>query len=1021
MRSRVPAGENGRDPAPPERRTGETVETSGRVVPRPEFPPRAGDGAQIPRRGARALPGITTSSTSSRIALQGKDTGLMLNRREGDPPQNLVRLPDSDSANTSPCNQNQNRGHGIAFVWSATEEGNKPLKYRANKGNGAKPPMESKNWGTNTGSELQRVRSALNPAELEREKGALDERRPKKKVAGQSRWGPNVTSKEMTEEKAEKAKPLRKAASRILAYPPLDAREKWKKLDNLGNSKAAYLARKRHDTLGTEKGKRRRGRTLHSKERMPTYLRSHSPIFFQQLPPLAGWISPPMYGEDSTSPTHESVCSRMDFPHAPSTTPAPDLVSQPTTPPNADPCDRRLPAPAAAPRSSIRSGELYRFATYSPGTAPPLNDDSILDPGLIDVDTGHEVRALPTRAHPDLPAAPRPGTPGPDRRLYEARPPRLAPNPKRVNSDVSMEDTPPRKTRRFKDKETKVRTLKNPRTTKINAKNAQSEYATLRKAARKAARVQAPVPNRALQGVLASLDEQEVAMDSESTNDDPHIAEGSEAKGPSRASQRGDKKIRQSGASQPSIEREDRALAVEAGEERAEVTHPINGSQGANPFPSQSTVPWGERAPRLPSVRHGALVDRERYSSSSNSSGEDSFPNQDLSPIFEGEGDDFLDFLAHLASPHLPPELDCRSPRPRSPTTARFAFNVSPLPPRSPSEDDIPPLSDISSDSDDGTSYEGVAGAYFTAVPTTFGVPGAVFPFYRAVGTPIPVDEAGLSSELAFIYNTPSPAVNPNERALDYVRMQGVSRRHDQEIAEMEDTEDAEVAIPLQHAVGIAARAVVFLDEAAMDREERVNIDTHQHHPEPEEQQLQEARRRAVDECLDVLTVKLGDGTRCFRDEYGVAMTPDGTHFRLLSGDAMMRQAMYRLALRILAMPRLTLIAFIADLRACVRAFIRGGAQLLKTRRWRYNLGNLRFRAHVPPPYLYGHEYAHLRLVYYAFVDHGHFDVAEAINAVLRLRFHEPAIIAHFLYGGLLDNGESDKVASGSGVYFSAN
>ncbi|KAJ6470103.1 hypothetical protein C8R47DRAFT_1077841 [Mycena vitilis] len=501
MCSRVPAGENGRDPAPPERRTGETVETSGRVVPRSEFPPRAGDGAQIPRRGARALPGITTSSTSSRIAFQGKDTELMFNRREGDRPQNLVRLPDTDSANTSPCNQNKNRRQEIVFVWPAIEEGSKPLKYRANKGNGAKPPMESKNWGMKTRSEHERAHSALNPAEFEHERGAVDECRTKKKVAGQSRRGPNDTSKEMTEEKAEKvSQDTRKRNAASKSGEPnssLTVSRRTKEATQVSNpknlpgqgwmrtgarvcnamlvgwifweiAKRLTLPGKGMILLGPKKASagedgianyKGRGRTLHSKEQMPTYLRSHSPIFFQPLPPLAGWISPPMYGEDPASPTHELVCHRMESHPAPTTTLAPDLVPKPTASPDADPCDRRLPAPTAVPRSSTQTGELYRFATYPPGTAPSTNDDSVLDPGLIDVDTGHEVRALPTRAHPDLPAAPRPGTPGPDRRLYEARPLRLAPDPRRVNSDVSMEDTPPRKTRRFKEKEIKQQGL----------------------------------------------------------------------------------------------------------------------------------------------------------------------------------------------------------------------------------------------------------------------------------------------------------------------------------------------------------------------------------------------------------------------------------------------------------------------------------------------------------------------------------------------------------------------------------
>ncbi|KAJ7605628.1 hypothetical protein DFH06DRAFT_1348604 [Mycena polygramma] len=580
---------------------------------------------------------------------------------------------------------------------------------------------------------------------------------------------------------------------------------------------------------------------------MPIYLCSHSPTTFYQLSLPSGWISLPTYSSYYLPPQ-----------------PSPDDTPPPTS---ADyfAADRlpamRIPAPSTTNRSATQNGEPYRFAMYSPGVAPEHDSHLVLDPSLIDANTGHEVQALPTHVHPDLPAAPRPGTPGPDRQLLEAHLPRLAPN-------LSAH---------FGDKET------------------QAQYYPLHRAVvkeRKAHELRAGVAAPSL-----NTQNTEAADVNKELGDAGDLFECKDDR------------------------TQDSLAASEEG-------------QGLDPF-----FVGTNRYP-LPSARHGPLFTREHYSSSSSgSSSDDSSSNTHhaLSPILEDEQDE--------------PFCSC------------FTYNVSPLPSPTWSEDDIPLLSDIDSDSDESLPYQVSAKSYF-AVATLSSGPGHIFPFYRATGTLVMVEEAGLMSELEYIHHTPSPAVNPSERALDQVHMEGISYHHDQAIAEMEETEDEEVTIFLQHAAVIASCALSFLDEAAMEREER----------------------SAIEEGLDVLTVKMDDGTRRFHNSYGIPISLDGGRFHILSADAMMRQAMYRLSLRILALPHSALIAFIVDLRAC-----------------RYNLGNLRFRTHIPPPYLLGCEYAHLQLIYYGFVDHEHFEVAEAINTILCLRFQELAVITHFLYGGLLE------------------
>ncbi|KAJ6489692.1 hypothetical protein C8R47DRAFT_1071530, partial [Mycena vitilis] len=96
----------------------------------------------------------------------------------------------------------------------------------------------------------------------------------------------------------------------------------------------------------------------------------------------------------------------------------------------------RVPVHHPVPRrpAPTKAGS-YRFLTYPPGTAPAPGTSQLLDTGLIDEETGHEVLALPTGSGSARPASPRPGTPAPPRRMYETRPVRVAPKPKRVSSD----------------------------------------------------------------------------------------------------------------------------------------------------------------------------------------------------------------------------------------------------------------------------------------------------------------------------------------------------------------------------------------------------------------------------------------------------------------------------------------------------------------------------------------------------------------------------------------------------------
>ncbi|KAJ6490383.1 hypothetical protein C8R47DRAFT_1215243 [Mycena vitilis] len=656
----------------------------------------------------------------------------------------------------------------------------------------------------------------------------------------------------------------------------------------------------------------------------------------------------------------------------------------------------RRPAPAKA--------ESYRFLTYPPGTAPAPGTSQLLDTGLIDEDTGHEVLALPTGSSSTRLASPRPGTPAPPRRMYESRPVRVAPNPKRVNSDVSMEEAPPRKTRRYLDEEELAVGTSSPQRWPVsNARAEKNQLEELRRAlAKKLVIPEAPVcvfslfqtsPDTAeltKRAVNDAHDDQNGDQDAECDTDSeyaPPASSGDERELVAVLNRHLEADLR--GAP----ERVEEGTQTEDGE--CDETEQSHVAALTSPSRSRSNpLESGERRLRnlSPSTADESAGTQSRY----------------LSPIAEDIEDDFANHFVHIPppTPHLlPANLECRSPRPAPPTAVSQGRPPLRLPkPHSYASDDIPPLTDISSGSDEFRLLQEVTSDYFAGVsPIVSDGGGTNFPYHRSSLPPVVVDDSKLRAELEYIQHAPSPAVDPAERTLDWVRMQTVAEQQDRAVRELEAAENDSTMVPLERGAVIATRALELLDLTAMERGEKINVDTYRHGLEFDEDVLHDARERAIESCLDTITIRCEDGTRRVRDDYGIAISEDGMRFRLLSADAMMRQAMYRLALRLLSIPRLRLIAFLVELRVCVVDFIRSAAALSRTRRWRYDLTQLHNPAHIPPPYLFGHEYALLRLIYYQFLDAGHLEVVAAIEGLLRLRFQEPAVVTHFLYGGLLE------------------
>ncbi|KAF8213241.1 hypothetical protein K438DRAFT_1927537 [Mycena galopus ATCC 62051] len=96
-------------------------------------------------------------------------------------------------------------------------------------------------------------------------------------------------------------------------------------------------------------------------------------------------------------------------------------------------------------------------------------------------------------------------------------------------------------------------------------------------------------------------------------------------------------------------------------------------------------------------------------------------------------------------------------------------------------------------------------------------------------------------------------------------------------------------------------------------------------------------------------------------------------------------------------------ISTLTDLRAWSRDLLDHEYTLIGRRGWVINISALHELSYVPIPYLYGHEYAKLRLLSHTFRDHGRVAVANIIDKILQFWFCEAEVILQFLYSGMLD------------------
>ncbi|KAJ7615069.1 hypothetical protein DFH06DRAFT_1343921 [Mycena polygramma] len=699
------------------------------------------------------------------------------------------------------------------------------------------------------------------------------------------------------------------------------------------------------------------------------------------------------------------------------------------------PCAMSIPHRSPAPLAKLlparlplrRSGadtppEHFRYLTYPADTPPRARPVNSLTTNLIEVDTGNRVLALPTNAHPRLDASPRPGTPGLPRRLHEGRP-----GLRRAHSsDDAMEDilpappAPPGQPATLETAQSAARVppAQKPTQEEIGRFNAEA----LKRAIERKVGVEGGIPAEHLvdrQKELAAA----VESDGESlgSTDTWSISSDDEMSGVSS------KENTAVSAVNNGLDDEDRGGESQEREAGPESRDERSRAGKRQPFGTANRAPRsGPNDDASSRVRHHPTLPASSIPPPPTASFSPP-PAPSFSPppaprlrciplpsVFTAEtdvGDYFSTNHRRDDDDPRSPTSDCRS---MLLTPDRPLYTTEPLATSSSSL-----LSSLSSSLPSLISFHSGPNAFHfvrqddappkpaTTTKVVSDRSDLVLSQRSPAGHAIAnEDELDFNIDCVFT-GIPSAVFEPNEMTLDLPHMRRIIAHHDATLARRRQDENSKVKAVIDRAELAADHCAPYLDFDAMDRNQFVVIDTYQHVPRTRKT-LQEVQERADHEevmkkFLEAISVDCGDGTHRVRDELGVPVSETGDRARALSVAAMLNGAMYRLAIRLFAQPRLDEIGRIAALRARVLYITYEGAELVDVRRLTYNETLLHQPAPFPPPYLHGIEYMHLRLLMYIFAREGDLEISDGIANLLKYRFREPAVITHFLCAGLLD------------------
>ncbi|KAJ6473986.1 hypothetical protein C8R47DRAFT_1294284 [Mycena vitilis] len=364
---------------------------------------------------------------------------------------------------------------------------------------------------------------------------------------------------------------------------------------------------------------------------------------------------------------------------------------------------------------------------------------------------------------------------------------------------------------------------------------------------------------------------------------------------------------------------------------------------------------------------------------------------------------------------HTPYPPDCRSTV-QSPRPSLFLRDRS-------VQGSIPELSDVSEEDEDESGDE----------PTLYTLPSFASILANDRGRRIPqqqplpvaaVNKGVLRQEFERIARAPpSPEL---EGTRTWAAGDEWSRTQAAFLVRVREHEDDRYLAAAHRAIHLVNQAREVLDHARMSRIQLVDLDTDNLERYPDfmaeghvglidrvslssgsssstsESSDDSEQIQRLNDAVDAYDEGFPDGTPIC-DIRHVLVSADGKRFRQLSEYALAQDLMYRYALKIIAISHPDWITLFTQLRVCGMSLVDDANELFRRRRWEVERAFLHKRAHTPPPYLKGPEYGKLRLAAHTFALHGHTEVADTIDELLRFRFKEEEILTHLLYAGLFD------------------
>ncbi|KAJ7919800.1 hypothetical protein B0H13DRAFT_1868213 [Mycena leptocephala] len=157
-----------------------------------------------------------------------------------------------------------------------------------------------------------------------------------------------------------------------------------------------------------------------------------------------------------------------------------------------------------------------------------------------------------------------------------------------------------------------------------------------------------------------------------------------------------------------------------------------------------------------------------------------------------------------------------------------------------------------------------------------------------------------------------------------------------------------------------------------------------------------------AEQTLDLVAPRSGEGKRKIRDESVVAITRDGKRLRRMNGEAWGRGIAWRVALQAEVARLRVYLGPLVDVREFVLDFLSRALSIVNRRRYTLDMSTLGQDSVVPIPFLKWEEQVRMRILRNTFYNQGQTELTDIIDTFLKLRFRDARVIAHLLHSDIL-------------------